>query len=109
MVRWTWMISGSALLQHRLARTLPHIVDTLFLATGIWLTFTISQYPFTDAWLSAKLAGLAAYIVLGSLALKRAVTLRARRLAFVAALLVFGWIVTVARLKTAWGFLQFLL
>lgn len=108
IVRWMWMKSGSALLQHWLTRTLPHLVDTLFLATGIWLTFIIHQYPLGNAWLTAKLVGLVAYIVLGTLALKSTATSRGRTLAFAAALFTFGWIVSVAWLKTAWGFLSFL-
>ena len=108
VLRWWWMKAGSPLLQHKLARILPHIIDTLFLAAGIWLAFTIQQYPFTHAWLSAKVLGLVAYIILGSLALKNALGARARTVAFIAALLVFAWIVSVARLKNPWGILSLL-
>lgn len=109
VLRWAWMKSGSALLQHRLTRIVPHVVDTLFLASGIWLTLIIHQYPLVHAWLTAKTIGLLAYIVLGSLALKRARTPAGRTVALLAALLVFAWIATVARSKSAAGFLAALI
>ena len=106
IVRWWWMRSESELLKHKISRSLPHVIDTLFLGSGIWLTVITQQYPLTQHWLSAKLIGLLAYIVLGSFALKRASTTRGRSICFVAALLVFGWIISVARSKIALGFLQ---
>jgi uncharacterized membrane protein SirB2 len=105
VLRWAWMKSGSALLQHRLTRIVPHVVDSLFLASGIWLTLIIHQYPLAHAWLTAKTVGLLAYIVLGSMALKHARTPPAQLLSFSAALLVFVWIASVARSKSAAGFL----
>jgi len=105
VLRWTWMFNGSRLFKHRLNRTLPHAVDTLFLASAIWLAFTINQYPFTQNWLTAKLFGLFVYIVLGSLALKRAATRAGQIAGFLSAIAVFAWIVSVAWFKSAWGFL----
>jgi uncharacterized membrane protein SirB2 len=106
-LRWWWMNSGSPLLQTRPVRILPHVIDTLFLAAGIGLAVTIGQYPFVHGWLTAKVLGLIAYIVLGTLALKRAKTPRGRTLAFVAALVTFAWVVSMARSKNPLGFLQF--
>jgi uncharacterized membrane protein SirB2 len=106
VLRWWWLQSGSALLAHRLTRVVPHVVDSLFLLTGIWLTFVIHQYPIAHHWLTAKVIGLVVYIVLGSLALKRARTANGRKLAFVAALIVFAWIASVARTRTVAGFLS---
>lgn len=108
ILRWTWMMSESTLSTHRLTLILPHIIDTLFLASAAWLAVSIHQYPFTDAWLTAKIFGLVTYIVFGSFALKRAITVQGRIIAFSGALLVYAWIVSVARMKTAWGFLSFL-
>ena len=106
IVRWFWMRSESALFEHKLTRSLPHIIDTLFLGSGIWLAFTIQQFPFAHHWLTAKLIGLIFYIILGSLALKRAKPGRARTLCFIAALIVFTWIISIARSKSVWGVLQ---
>lgn len=77
-------------------RALPHVIDTIFLGSAIALTLMIHQYPFINGWLTAKLLGLVAYIVLGSLALKRARTSPVRTVAFFAALCVFAYIVGVA-------------
>jgi uncharacterized membrane protein SirB2 len=108
VVRWIWMMNGSRKFRARLTRILPHVVDTLFLASGILLVYDIRQYPLTHGWLTAKLLGLVAYIVLGSAALKRAETRRGKVLAFLAAISTFGWLVSVARLRSAWGFLIYL-
>ena len=90
------------------ARVVPHVVDTVFLGTGLLLAWRLSQWPFVDAWLTAKVLGLAAYVVLGTLALRRARTDAGRLAAFLAALAVFAWIVGVARLRTPAGWFALL-
>jgi uncharacterized membrane protein SirB2 len=78
-------------------------IDTVLLAAAIALTVIVGQYPFVDAWLTAKVVLLAVYVVLGSFALKRGRT-RGARLGFLAAaLLVFGFIVTIARARNPLG------
>ena len=105
LLRGFWMLRGSPLLQHRLARTLPHVNDTLLLGSAIWMTTRLGQYPLVTPWLTAKLFALLAYIVLGSVALKRGPTPRIRLAAFVAAILCYGYIVSVARGRTPLPFL----
>jgi uncharacterized membrane protein SirB2 len=96
VLRGVWMLRGSDMLQRRWVRTVPHVVDTALLASAITLAMTIRQYPFVSSWLTAKVAGLVLYIVLGTIALKRGRS-RARRLsAWIAAQLVFFYIVAVA-------------
>lgn len=95
-LRGFWMLKGSPLLQTRLAKTVPHVVDTTLLGSALTLAYLSGQYPFVQPWLTAKVFGLLAYIVLGSLALKRGRTPRARLGFFVAALLTFAYIVGVA-------------
>jgi uncharacterized membrane protein SirB2 len=107
VIRWVWLNSNSALLERKLTRILPHIVDTIFLVSGIWLAIVIQQYPFINGWLSAKVFGLVAYIILGSMALKKANNQMYRTLAFIGALITFGWIASVARGKDALGFLGY--
>ncbi len=106
MLRWNWKMSGSRLSQMKLNKTAPHIIDTLFLATGVALTFTINQYPFSTAWLTAKIAGLLVYIVLGMLAMSGKVSRPWRVTAFLAAVSTYAWILTVARFKSPWGLLH---
>lgn len=91
--------------QHALLRYTPHLVDTVLLSSALMLSFLLRQYPFVHGWLTAKVLALVAYIVLGSIALKRGRTRRTRLLAFFAALLCAAYIVTVARAHDPLGVL----
>jgi uncharacterized membrane protein SirB2 len=95
-VRGMWMLTGSPLLERRWVRVVPHVNDTVLLAAAIWMAVILGQYPGTHGWLTAKVAGLIAYIGLGMLALRRGKTRRARLAAWIAAQLVFAYIVAVA-------------
>jgi uncharacterized membrane protein SirB2 len=96
LLRGAWMMADSPRLKARWVRIVPHINDTLLLASGISLAVLIQQYPLVHGWLTAKLFALIAYIVLGTVALKRGKTKPQRIAAWVAALLVFGYMVAVA-------------
>lgn len=100
-VRGLWMIRGSSRLTERWVRILPHVVDTVLLVSAIALAMRIHQYPGVHAWLTAKVAALLIYIVLGSIALKRGRTLAHRTIAGIGALLVFAYIVGVAHTRSA--------
>jgi uncharacterized membrane protein SirB2 len=95
LVRGAWSLLGSDMLSRRWVRTLPHLVDSLLLASAIGLAVWSAQYPFQRPWLTAKVVALVAYILLGTLALKgKTRTLRAA--GYVGALATFGYIVAVA-------------
>jgi uncharacterized membrane protein SirB2 len=96
VTRGMWMLTDSPHLQARWARIVPHINDTILLASGIGLAFVLHQYPFVSGWLTAKLLALLAYIVLGTLALKRGKTKSVRITAFMLALVAFAYLVAVA-------------
>ena len=104
-LRGVWMMSGSALLEKRLVRVLPHVVDTLLLLSAIALAVMIAQYPFVAGWVTAKVVGLVVYIALGMIALRRGRTKGIRIAAFFAAIVVFAWIASVAVSKNPAGFL----
>lgn len=95
-LRGAWMLADSPRLQDRWVRVVPHVVDTVLLASAIALTLVLGQYPFAQPWLTAKLAGLLVYIVLGSIALKRGRRKATRVAAFAGALLTVTYIVGVA-------------
>lgn len=78
-------------------RYLSYTVDTVLLVAAILLTVALGQYPFVHHWLTAKVLLLFAYIVLGTLALKRAKTRQAQVLAFIAACLTFAMLFAIAR------------
>lgn len=97
LLRGGLMLWRPQALQARWLRVVPHAVDTVFLGSGLWLTTLVHQYPFVHGWLTAKVFGLIAYIILGSLALKRAPTRGARAAALAAGIVTFLYIVGVAR------------
>lgn len=101
-LRGAWMLMDSPRLQQRLARTLPHVVDSLLLGSALTLAVLSGQYPFVQGWLTAKLGGLLAYIVFGSLALKRGRTKAIRAVFLLLALLAYGYIVSVALTRQPW-------
>lgn len=106
VLRGIWMMADSPLLQMRWVRIVPHVNDTLLLASGLGLAIMLGQYPLVNGWLTAKLFGLILYIVLGTLAIKRGRTKRIRIAAWIAALVVFGYIVTVAVTHNPFPFLR---
>jgi uncharacterized membrane protein SirB2 len=95
-VRGVWMINESPLLQRRWVRILPHVNDTVLLAAAITLAVMLRQYPGTDAWLTAKVIGLVAYIGLGTVAMKPGRPRRVRIAMWIAAQVAFFYIVAVA-------------
>ena len=105
-LRGLLMMANSALLQRRWIRIVPHVNDTVLLAAAIALMLLTRQYPFVDAWLTAKVLGLVAYIVLGAVALRPGGPRGVRIAAWLAALAVFAYIVSVALTKSPWGLLK---
>ena len=106
LLRGAWMMMESSLLQARWVRIVPHLNDTLLLASGITLAVLMQQYPLVHGWLTAKFFALIVYIVLGTIALKRGKTRAQRIAAWFAALLVFGYMAAVAVTHDPFPFLQ---
>ena len=96
VIRGAWMMRGSPLLQRRWVRIAPHVVDTVLLATAVGLAMLLRLNPLAQPWLAAKIVALVFYIVLGTIALKRGPTRATRIGAWIAAQLVFFYIVAVA-------------
>lgn len=72
-------------------------IDTLLLGAGVTLWALLHLDPLVrDHWLAAKLGLLVAYVVLGTLALQRTRRPAQRAVFLLAALLVFGTMVSVA-------------
>ena len=95
-LRGAWMLAGSPLLARRWVGVVPHVVDTVLLGSAIAMAVMSSQYPFVQGWLTAKFFGLLAYILCGTVALKRGETPRQRALFLILALAAFAYIVSVA-------------
>ncbi len=98
-------LAGAAWARGRVARTLPHLVDAVLLATAVALAWMLQMNPLTTPWLGAKIVGLLAYIGLGMVALKPGRPLAVRAAAWIAALLCFAQIVATAITKDPLGLL----
>jgi uncharacterized membrane protein SirB2 len=110
ITRGVWIMAAPQRLQRRWVKVAPHVVDTVLLASAIALVWQLGGLDTirTQSWLAAKIVALVAYIVLGSIALKRGRTRMMRLAAFFAAIGVFGYIVSVAVAKSPWGFVNWL-
>lgn len=98
-LRGVWMMRGSEALQQRWVKITPHIVDTVLLTSAIALAIMIDQDPVNNSWLTAKVTGLLLYIGLGMMALRFGKTRKAKISAWIAAQVVFLYIVLVALTK----------
>ena len=96
LLRGGLMLAGSPLLHRRWMRSWPHVIDTLLLASGVWMAVNLHAHPGNSPWLNAKLVALLLYIALGFVALRLGRTRRMRIGALVAAIAVFGYIGLVA-------------
>ncbi|MDQ6964971.1 MAG: SirB2 family protein, partial [Mariprofundales bacterium] len=65
------------------------------------MVVVLEQYPLEQAWITAKLVAVLLYIGLGFIAF-RGSGVALSRAAWLAALVVFGYIVMVAHSQTAW-------
>ena len=102
------MLIGSGAANHVALRWLSYAIDTTLLTAALMLATILHQYPFVHAWLTVKVLLLVAYIVLGSIALKRGRTRRGRALALLAALATYATIISVARAHDPLGWLRLL-
>lgn len=107
ILRGIWMMSKSGKLEAKVTRIAPHVIDSVFLLSGIGLIMVLRLPVMTQPWLLAKFAALVVYIVLGAVALRRGPTISVRRTAFVLALLTFAYIVGVALTRSPFSWFVF--
>lgn len=77
------------------------VIDTLLTSAGGLLWWLLALHPARDRWLLVKLLLIVLYIVLGSLAIKRAPSRAGKALAFVAALGCVGAVAGIALTRLA--------
>lgn len=99
-VRGLWVALDSPRLRKPWVRIVPHVIDASLLASAIGLTVLVAQYPFVNGWLTLKVILLVVYIGLGLVSLRFGRIKPVRLGAWVAALLVFAYIVLVAVTKS---------
>lgn len=102
------LIGLSHLALARPIRRLSVAIDTLLLLAALLLLYILRLDPLAVSWLQAKLVLLVAYIVFGTLALRRARTRRGRLVALILALLSFALIFAIARTHDPMGWLRYL-
>ena len=99
-----WNLGGARWAMAGPLRYLSWTVDTVLLTAALMLMTIIHQDPVRHGWLTMKLSLLVVYIVLGYYAL-RAQRGTGRWVCLIGAVLVFGYIYTVARAHHPLGFL----
>lgn len=99
VLRGAWLASAPGRVQLKWMRIVPHVVDTILLASALWLAWQLGVAG-TRGWLWAKLIALVLYVGLGTIALKPGRPARMRVTAFAAAIVTFAYIVSVAITKS---------
>ena len=84
-------------------RYLSYTIDTVLLTAALMLATLLPGAVFANGWLAVKLTLLVVYVALGSFALKRGRSQRTRALCFVAALTVYAFMYSVARMHQPLG------
>ena len=103
-LRFIWMLQDSPRLQQYWINRVPHINDTILLLAAIGMMYSLDQWPISTPWLTVKVFGLLAYIVLGAIALRRAPTKATRAIGWVAATATFFYVIAVAYTKNPFPF-----
>ena len=93
---------------HPAIRYLSYGIDSILLTAALMLVTMLPHGLFSNGWLTVKLLLIACYVVLGSFALRRARSSRARLLCFIAALMVFAFFISIARAHDPLGALRLL-
>ncbi|MDQ2639739.1 MAG: SirB2 family protein [Pseudomonadota bacterium] len=96
---WRWAMAWPV-------RWSSYAIDTSLLTAALMLLSILPWGLFGNGWLAVKIGVLVVYVVLGTFALRRARTRRARIICYVAALLAFAWVVSIARAHHPLGALR---
>ena len=104
--RGALVLAGRGWAMARPWRLLSYGIDTLLLVAGVTLWAVQSLNPVASPWLGVKLMLLVLYVVLGSLALKRAPTPGLQRAGYAGALAVYLFMVSVAMAHHPLGFFR---
>ena len=106
MLRGLLVMAGSRWGMAAPMRYLSYGIDTVLLTAALMLLTILPGGMFANGWLTVKMLLLVVYVVLGSFALKRGHTTRMRTACYLAALLVFGFMLGVARAHHPLGIIR---
>lgn len=107
-VRGVASLLGAQWVRSGMWKRLPHAVDSVLLLSALTMAWILRLTPDRSPWLLAKVIGLVVYVALGVVALRPERPLRTRAAALVGALVVAGWIVSVAMTKNVLGFFSWM-
>lgn len=107
LLRAYWHFGDSPMRHHPVTRVVPHILDTLFFASGVWLAVILNLNLLQHPWLLAKFVGLLGYIGCGMIAFRFGRSQKVRVIAFVAAVAAFAYVVGTALSKSPLCWLGF--
>ncbi|GAB5379843.1 MAG: SirB2 family protein [Aliiglaciecola sp.] len=82
LLRYFWLLRGSGMLQQKWVKIVPHVVDTVLLASAVALCLLIPLNPLQHPWLWQKILLVILYIFTGYFVLKRAQGLLSKWLGF---------------------------
>lgn len=102
-VRGFGVLAGQRWPMRSTVRYASYGIDTVLLGAGLSLWLMLGLNPLQQSWLAIKLSLLLVYIVLGSLALKRAPTRALQIWSFAAALACYAYMLGIARAHHPWG------
>lgn len=106
VLRFIWRLQASPLMERKLVKVAPHVIDTCLLLSAIGLAIIANINPLEQAWLATKIIALFLYIFLGSMAIKRSQTRSGQIITFALACGVFTYIILVAINKQVLPFLS---
>ena len=109
LVRGFLSVLQSHLLQHKLLKITPHIVDTFVLISGVTMVITLSLWTSSNMWLMAKIVALVIYIFFGMLMLRWGSSSLTRWLGFLGGLVMYFYIVGAAHIKSIQSFVGYFL
>lgn len=94
VVRFVLHMRQSSIMDKKFVKIAPHVIDTFLLLSGLSLCFIIQQFPFVEPWLTEKIIAVAAYILLGIMAMRADRNKLFKFFAFIGAI---GWVVFAAK------------
>lgn len=86
LLRFGLLSSGSQMLSKKWLKISPHVIDTVLLASAVWLCVILQLNPLAHDWLWQKIFAVIIYIGLGFYVLKAAKNPLQRGIGFVLAL-----------------------
>lgn len=95
MIRFVLQWQQSPLMDKKIVKKAPYVVDAILLFSGLVLCIAIRQYPFIDSWVTEKLLAVGAYIFLTIIAMR---TDKGRLFKIFAAVGALSWVYYAAKI-----------